>query len=315
MLSDEEKKTTTDDVETEIAVDEIHLSGEDEAPPHVSEWRRFRRVFFGRGVVRLGTVIIALLILTAIFGPIIAPFNPYSINLAGGLQSPNSIHLLGTDVLGRDTLTRLIYGARTSLIVGLTAVGIASFIGIVLGIIAGYYGRWVHTVIMRFIDALMAFPMLLLALFIAALLGGGLRNVIIALTVSLIPQYARLMCAQVLSVKENDYISAVKSLGANDLRILFRHVFSNSFPPLLVQMTLRLGQTILSEATLSFLGIGISQPTAAWGSMVAAGRDYLQQLPILSVAPGLCIMLVVFSFNMVGDGLRDALDPRLRGRL
>lgn len=286
-----------------------------EVPPRVGEWQRFRRVFFGRRVVLFGTVVIAFLVLVAIIGPWIAPYDPYEINLRATLEGPSSAHWLGTDFVGRDTLSRLIYGARTSLVVGLTSVFFASFIGITLGSIAGYYGGWVYAVIMRFIDALMAFPMLLLALVIAALLGGGERNVIIALSVSLMPQYARLMSAQVLSVKENDYILAVKSLGANDLRIMARHLFMNSFPPLVVQMTLRLGRTILSEASLSFLGIGIQPPTAAWGSMVASGRDYLLQLPILSLAPGLAIMLVVFAFNMIGDGLRDALDPRLRGRL
>jgi ABC-type dipeptide/oligopeptide/nickel transport system permease subunit len=272
-------------------------------------------VFFGRAVVRFGAVIILLLVLMAVLGPTVAPYNPNAINLPRGLEGPSRDYLLGTDQLGRDTLSRIIYGARTSLMVGMVSVGIATVIGVVLGIIAGYYGRWIHAVVMRFIDALMAFPMLLLALMIAALLGGGMRNVIIALTISLIPQYARLMCAQVLSVKENDYISAAKSIGAKDIRILLRHIFSNAFPPLLVQMTLRLGHTILSEATLSFLGVGIRPPIAAWGNMVAAGRDHLERMPILSLAPGLCIMLVVFSFNMVGDGLRDALDPRLRGRL
>jgi len=291
------------------------LSGESEAPPRIGAWKRFRRVFFGRAVVRFGAAIILLLVLMAIFGPMLAPHNPNAINLKRGLEGPSRDFLLGTDQLGRDTLSRIIYGARTSLLVGMISVGIASIIGIVLGIAAGYYGRWVHALIMRFVDALMAFPMLLLALMIAALLGGGMRNVIIALTISLIPQYARLMCAQVITIKENDYIAAIKSIGAKDIRILFRHVFSNAFPPLLVQMTLRLGHTILSEATLSFLGIGIRPPIATWGNMIAAGRDHLERMPILSLAPGLCVMLVVFSFNMVGDGLRDALDPRLRGRL
>ena len=166
---------------------------------------------------------------------------------------------------------------------------------------------------MRFIDSLMCFPMILLALVIASLLGGGIRNVILALSVGLVPIYARLMCGQVLSVKSNDYVLAEKSMGASSRRIMLKHIMLNCFPPLIVMMTMVLGATILAEAGLSFLGIGIEQPTPAWGSMVNDGRDYLLDLPILSFAPGVAIMLVVFAFNMVGDGLRDALDPRLRG--
>jgi len=285
------------------------------APPRVSEWQRFRRVFFGRKVVIFGTVIIALFVLMAVFAPWIAPYDPIKISLTERLQGPSWEHWLGTDNFGRDTLSRLIYGARTSLFIGLMSVGFASVTGMVLGIIAAYYGGWVETGIMRFIDALMAIPVVVLAMVVAALLGGGVRNVILALGVSQMPQYARLMAGQVLSVKEHDYILAVKSLGASDFRILSRHLFTNSFSPLIVQFTLRLGGTILAEASLSFLGIGIVPPTPAWGAMIADGRQYLLQLPIMSIAPGIAIMLVVFAFNMVGDGLRDALDPRLRGRL
>lgn len=293
----------------------IPLTGANEAPPRVSEWRRFRRVFFSRKVVLFGSVIIGFMVLIAIIGPWIAPYDPYATNLRETLRGPSAAHWLGTDAVGRDTLTRIIYGARTSLEVGLISVVCAGVLGITLGSIAGYYGGWAYIIIMRLIDALMAFPMILLALMIAALLGGGEKNVIIALSISLMPQYARLMCGQVLSVKQNDYVLAVKSLGASDLRILAYHVFLNCFAPLVVQLTLRLGSAILSEASLSFLGIGIQSPTAAWGSMVNDGRSYLVTLPILSLAPGLAIMLVVFAFNMVGDGLRDALDPRLRGQL
>ncbi len=298
-----------------MASDEVVWTETSEAPPRVSEWQRFRRVFFGRGVVRFGTVIIAFLVLIAITAPWIAPYNPVKISLTERLQSPSWNHWLGTDNYGRDTLSRLIYGARTSLYVGLSSVGLASLVGMILGGVAAYYGGWIEAIIMRFIDALLALPVVVLALVIAALLGGGMGNVIIALAISQLPQYARLMHGQVLSVKENDYILAVKSLGANDLRVLTRHLFTNSFSPLIVQFTLRLGSTILAEASLSFLGLGITPPTPAWGAMISDGREYLKELPIMSLAPGFVIMLVVFAFNMVGDGLRDALDPRLRGRL
>jgi ABC-type dipeptide/oligopeptide/nickel transport system permease subunit len=199
--------------------------------------------------------------------------------------------------------------------VGVIALGIAALVGMILGLIAGYFGRWIQAVIMRVMDALMAFPMILLALVIAALLGGGLRNVMIALGIALVPGYARLMCGQVLSIKENDYILAEHSIGASSLRIMFKHVFPNCLPPLIVMITMMMGMTILAEAGLSYLGIGIEPPQAAWGGMINDGYSRITSYPLLSFAPGIAIMLVVFAFNMVGDGLRDALDPRLRGTL
>jgi len=286
-----------------------------EIPSQVSKFRRFSRVFFGRGVVTFGMVVLLALIIVAIFAPFFAPYDPYEPVLGQGLLGPSKAHLLGTDALGRDTLSRIIYGSRTSLMIGLIVVFAAAIIGVSLGLIAGYYGGWINTIIMRLIDSVMSFPMILLALVIAAILGGGIRNVIIALTVGLVPVYARLMCGQVITVKENDYIMAERAMGANNLRIMIRHLVPNCFPPLIVLMTMMLGATILAEAGLSFLGIGVEAPIAAWGSMVSDGRDYLLRAPILSFAPGFTLMLAVFSFNMVGDGLRDALDPRLRGVL
>jgi ABC-type dipeptide/oligopeptide/nickel transport system permease subunit len=286
-----------------------------ELAPHISEFHRFRRVFFSRGIVIFGLVVIVLCILVAIFAPVLAPYDPYTPDFTATLQQPSAAHWLGTDALGRDTLSRMIYGARTSLFVGLVVVAISSVIGMGLGTIAGYFGGWPYIIIMRSIDVLMSFPMILLAMVIASLLGGGMRNVIIALSIALIPSYARLMCGQVISVKENDYVIAAKLLGANQGHIIWRHIISNCLPPLIVQITMMLGSTILAEAGLSFLGIGIPPTTPAWGGMVTAGREYLLKLPVLSLAPGLAIMLVVFAFNIVGDGLRDALDPRLRGQL
>jgi peptide/nickel transport system permease protein len=279
------------------------------------EFRRIVRILFGRGLVIFGLVIILLVIIMAVFAPLLAPHNPYEQNLSESLQKPSAQHLLGTDVLGRDTLSRLIYGSRNSLMIGIVALIIAAFVGITMGLFAGYLGGWVYTLIMRFVDSLMCFPMILLAMVIAALLGGGIRNVMIALGVAMLPGYARLMCGQVLSVKENDYILAARSEGAGNFRIMLSHVLPNCFPPLIVLMTMQIGAAILAEAGLSFLGIGIRPPAAAWGLMVSEGRYYLLSNPILSFAPGLAIMLVVFAFNMVGDGLRDALDPRLRGVL
>jgi ABC-type dipeptide/oligopeptide/nickel transport system permease subunit len=298
---------------TNQAISDV-VNGVVELPPRVSEWRRFRRVFFSRGVVVFGMIILFLFIIVAIIAPWIAPYGPYEPDLGHTLESPSAVHWLGTDALGRDTLSRIIYGTRTSLEIGLIVVSVACIVGIALGTLAGYYGGWIYIIIMRFIDALMSFPMILLALVVAALLGGGMRNVIIALGVALMPNYARLMCGQVLSVKQNDYILAGRAMGAGNLRLM-RHVVLNCLSPLIVLITMMLGVTILAEAGLSFLGIGITPPTAAWGSMVSDAREYLLVQPILSFAPGLALMLVVFAFNMVGDGLRDALDPRLRGLL
>jgi len=186
---------------------------------------------------------------------------------------------------------------------------------VLIGLIAGYFGGIIYIVFMRFIDTLMSIPMLILALFLAAMFGGGLKNIIIALGISLTSIYARLMCGQVLAMKENDYILAMRSLGASDLRIMLRHILPNAFPPLLVMVTLQLGTMILAEAALSYIGIGIQPPTPAWGAMINSGYPYLFTQPVLSIAPGVAIALVVFGFNMVGDGLRDALDPKLRGVL
>ncbi len=286
-----------------------------EAPPHVSEFRRVIRVMFTRKVVVFGVVIIALMILVAIFAPLLAPYDPDQPNLDETLQPVSKTHLLGTDVLGRDTLSRIIYGSRTSLLVGFASIFIGASVGMTLGLIAGYYGGVVNMLIMRFVDALMAFPMMLLALTIAAVLGSGLANVMIAIGISLTAVYARLMCGQVLAVKENDYVMAARASGASNLFIMLRHVAPNCFPPLIVLVTMQIGFAILIEAGLSFIGVGVPAPTAAWGAMVSDGYKFLLTMPVLSFAPGVAIMLIVFAFNMVGDGLRDALDPRLRGTL
>jgi peptide/nickel transport system permease protein len=291
------------------------LTGASEAPPRINEFRRFMRVFLGRKVVLFGMIVIILFLICAAFAPFLAPYDPYKNDLYNPLSQPSKAHLMGTDNFGRDTLSRIIYGTRVSLMVGVIAVGIASVAGIILGLIAGYFGGWRYTVIMRVMDALMAFPMLILALLITEVLGGGLTNVMIALGISLMPGYARIMCGQVLSISENDYVLGERSIGASDLRIMFRHIFPNSLPPLIVMMTMMLGTTILAEAGLSYLGIGVELRTPSWGGMINVGYKYLRSNPILSFAPGIAIMLVVFAFNMVGDGLRDALDPRLRGVL
>jgi peptide/nickel transport system permease protein len=293
----------------------INATVTDESASRITEAQRFRRVFFSRKIVLFGLIIILILVISAVFAPWLAQYDPYQQEMSQTLLDPSAQHWLGTDTIGRDILSRVIYGSQNSLLVGIVALGIASLIGMSLGLIAGYFGGWTNNIIMRIVDALMCFPMILLALVIAALLGGGLINVMIALGIALIPGYARLMCAQVLSVKENDYIIAERSVGAGNIRIMLRHIFPNCMPALIVLITMQLGSAILAEAGLSFLGVGIQPPAAAWGSMVNDGRQYLQTNPILSFAPGIAIMLTVFSFNMIGDGLRDALDPRLRGTI
>jgi len=286
-----------------------------EIAPRVSEWRRFRRVFFSRGIVVFGLVVLLLLLFTAIFAVWLAPYDPYQPSAKDSLAQPGKEHLLGADLLGRDTMSRLIYGSRTALMVGFISVTVAGIIGIGLGLIAGYSTGFTNIIIMRIMDALMCFPMLLLSLVVAAVLGNGIHNVIIALSVATIPGYARVTHGLTLSIKENDYILSQWSMGSGYARTLLRHILPNAFPPLIVLMTMQLGNLILAEAGLSFLGIGILPPGAAWGAMVNDGYRYLLRNPVLSFAPGLAIMLVVFAFNMVGDGLRDALDPRLRGLL
>lgn len=285
------------------------------APVRVGEFQRFRRVFFGRPLVIFGFVIILLNILAAVFAPFLSPYNPYLQDLANALEQPSIEHWLGTDPLGRDVASRLIYGTQTSLMVGIIAVGVETLIGMALGLVSGYFGGWLDAIIMRVIDAMMAIPMLILALVFAAVLGGGLKNVMLEVGVAMVPSFCRLMRCQVLAANQSDYVLAAHVVGGSDARIMLQHILPNCLPPLIVLFTLDLGRAILIEAGLSFLGIGIAPPGAAWGSMVNDGYTYLMTNPILSFAPGVCIMLVVLAFNMVGDGLRDALDPRLRGTL
>jgi len=286
-----------------------------EATHKSGEFRRILSIFFGRPLPVIGLVLIVILIITAIFAPLLAPYDPYKMDIVNKLQPPSLKHFLGTDSLGRDTLSRVIYGSRISLLVAVVAITISAVLGMSLGLTAAYFGGAVYHVIMRFTDALMAFPMLMLALLIAALQGGGIRSVIIALGIAMISAPCRLMCGVAMSIKQNDYVLSARAVGLSNIRTMFKHILPNAFPPVLVMLTVGLGATILAEAGLSFLGVGITPPTPAWGSMVNDGYKFLLTSPMLSFAPGIAIMLVVFGFNMVGDGLRDALDPRLRGVL
>jgi peptide/nickel transport system permease protein len=294
---------------------EVSYGTPTEIPQRVNEFRRFSKVFLDRPLVIMGSIVIFVLIICAIIPGVIAPYDPLEQRLSDSLHEPGKEHLLGADSLGRDVFSRIIYGARTALMVGVVALLISATAGTILGVSAGYLGGTVQAVILRFTDALMAFPGMLLALLIAALMGGGIFNIMLAVGIGSMSGFVRIMCGQAISIREKDYILAARSMGVRTLNIMFRHVLRNGIAPLIVMMTVMIGQAILTEAGLSFLGIGIKEPNIGWGSMVSVGYSYLLTLPLLSAAPGFAIMVVVFAFNMVGDGLRDALDPKLRGLL
>jgi peptide/nickel transport system permease protein len=248
----------------------------------------------------------------AVFAAVLAPDNPTKSVLTQVLQAPSLSHPMGTDDLGRDVLSRIIYGARASLIAGVVATGIALAIGTVLGVISGYFLGVTDMIIFRVMDALLAFPGLILALAITAALGPSLVNAMIAIGIVGIPRFARLARAQVLAIRKTEYIEAVRALGASSARILARHIAPNILTPIIIQTSLSVAFAILTEASLSFLGLGVQPPTPSWGFMLNQGRDYIGQAPWLAIFPGVAIFLVVMAFNLLGDAIRDALDPRLR---
>jgi peptide/nickel transport system permease protein len=276
---------------------------------------KFIKNLFKRKIVILGALGVLLFILVSVFAPYIAPYDPDEAHFADFLVKPNSTYLLGTDMHGRDVLSRIIYGARVSLIIGVLAVAIACVVGTALGMCAAYFGGWVDDLINRLTEALRAIPQVVLAMALTAVFGSGIKNLAIILGVSTISGYVRMMRGQVLTIKQSDYIMAGKLQGNSDFRLMMRHILPNSVSPIIVMMTQQVGATILAEAGLSFLGLGISAPMASWGSMVSEGRNYLLQNPVFALAPGVCVALLVISLNMFGDGIRDALDPRLRGEL
>lgn len=279
------------------------------------KFRKFLKVLFKRKMVLISAIGLVLFICMAIFAPIISPYDPNAQSLMDTLQGPSARYLLGTDNYGRDILSRIFYGARVSLVVGVAAVLVACAIGTFFGMVAGFFGGWVDDVINRISEAIRAIPQIVLAMSLCAVFGGGILNLSIILGISNIAVYIRMMRGQVLSIKQQDYIMAAKLQGNSSMGIMMKHILPNCISPIIVQMTLQVGQTILSEAGLSFLGLGISAPTASWGSIVSDGRMYLLQNPMFSLAPGVCIALLVVFLNTVGDGVRDALDPRMRGRL
>ncbi|MDP9387552.1 MAG: ABC transporter permease [Actinomycetota bacterium] len=262
---------------------------------------------------RVALLIVAAFALAAVLAPVLAPHDPNAVDVARKFEPPSDEFLLGTDHLGRDVLSRLLFGARVSVATTLVAASLISLIGLVLGMLAGYLGGVADTVIGRVMDVVLAFPSLLLALAVTGILGPGLRNVTIAVVVVWWAEYARLVRSAVIVVREKPYIEAARALGASRTRILGRHVLPNIVAPIVVRTTLELGLVLLGIAALSFLGLGVKPPAAEWGSMLSEGRTYLSQAPQMMLFPGAAIFLLVLGFNLLGDGLRDVLDPRTRG--
>jgi peptide/nickel transport system permease protein len=272
-------------------------------------WRRLRRDHFAL----LGFLVVVLAVASAILAPYLAPHDPYRVNSTTRLLPPGTPgHALGTDDIGRDILSRLLYGGRISLWVAFFPVLISGTIGLALGLTSGYYGGWVDQSLMRVLDIVLAFPSILLAIGIAAALGPGMRNVIMAIVVVSIPIFARLVRGLVLSIREREYVEAARCLGAGNARIALLHVLPNVLPPVIVYATLETGRVVIFAAGLSFLGLGVQPPTADWGAMLSAGRQVLAVAPHVATVPGILIFIVTLGFNLFGDGLRDALDPRLR---
>lgn len=260
----------------------------------------------------IGLVIIILLFFTTIFADVIAPYHYATQDLSKSFDPPTFEHLLGTDRFGRDILSRLIYGSRLSLLMGVGSVAIAAIGGILVGSIAGYYGGNIDMVIMRFLDIFQAVPSLLLAIVLTASFGTGVRNAIFSIGISTMPSYARLIRSAILQVRDKEFIEAEKAINASDFRILFKHVVPNAISPLIVAITMNIGNSILYCAMLSFIGLGAQPPLAEWGAMISDSRDFLRRMPMLMIYPGACMMISVLAFNLLGDGLRDALDPRLK---
>lgn len=277
-----------------------------------SLWRdAWRRLLRNRSAVAGGVLVLALAIV-AVAAPLLAPYDPLAPSLEDRLSPPSAAHWLGTDDLGRDILSRIIFGARVSLQVGILAVALALVAGAFLGIIAGYYGGLLDNLIMRIMDVMLAFPSVLLAIAIVAIMGPSLGNAMIAIGIVSIPVYARIVRSSTLQVKASEYVEAARALGGSDVRVIFRHVLPNCMAPLIVQATLGIATAILDAAGLSFLGLGAQPPTPEWGAMLSGGRAFLRIAPWVTAFPGIAIVLLVMGFNMFGDGLRDALDPRLK---
>ncbi len=276
---------------------------------------QFLAVLFGRKIVLVSFLIILFFAFCAVASPLMAPCDPYEQDLTNRLSGISAEHWLGTDQIGRDLYSRIVYGSRVAFLVGILAVFVAALFGCAIGLVSGYFGGWVDNVLMRLIEAQMAIPPLILALALVAVFGRSIPMLILVLGISAIPGFARMMRGQVLSVREMDYVAASRIRGNSNLVTMVRHIFPNCLSPIIVIMTQSIGGSILAEAGMSFLGAGIVPPTASWGAMVNDGYSYIYDAPLFALAPGVAIILLVLAFNIFGDGLRDALDPRLRNAL
>lgn len=286
-----------------------------DTPTRPSFWHGVRKFVRRKPLGVIGAGIIIVFAVVALFAPLLAPYDPYLIDSRNLLKPPSARNWMGTDEFGRDILSRIIWGSRVSVFVGLVAVALGTTTGAILGLVSGYFGGKIDYIVQRLMDTLMAFPMLILALAMVAALGASIRNVILALAVVILPNSARVIRSSTLSVRERPYIEAARNLGFSNLRILFRHVLPNCVAPYIILATAALGGAILAEASLSFLGLGTPPPEPSWGAMLSGKTQrYMTQAPWLAVFPGLTITLVVFGFNFLGDALRDLLDPRLRAR-
>ena len=277
-----------------------------EVTPQRRAWRRLLR----RGGALFGLAVVAFFVLLALFAPWIAPYDPLATSWSAVRAGPSAAHWFGADELGRDVLSRIVWGTRASILAGVVSVSISLALGVPIGMAAGYLGRWVDALISRITDAMLACPFLILAIALAAFLGPSLTNAMIAIGISATPIFIRLTRAQVLAAKSEDYVEAARALGNPHLRIALRHILPNIVAPLIVQATLAIAAAVIAEASLSFLGLGQQPPAPSWGSMLNTARNYVDQAPWMAIWPGVSIFLLVLSFNLLGDGLRDALDPR-----
>ena len=275
-------------------------------------WRRTARVFARNRLVLAGAILVVLVVLTALLARVIAPYDPIANNIRAALQPPSSLYFFGTDRFGRDVFSRVVFGSQLSLLVGLVSVAISATFGTLLGLASGFLGGWVDDLIGRVMDVLFSFPALVLAIAIAATLGPGITNAIIAIAVVYAPLFGRVVRGPVLVERSKDYVEAARAVGVGSSRLILRHVLPNVLSPLIVQVTLTISHAILLESYLSFLGLGTQPPYPSWGTMLQENRTFLETAPWTSVFPGLAIMLAVLAFNLLGDGIRDVLDPRVR---
>jgi peptide/nickel transport system permease protein len=278
-------------------------------------WLAIRRFFVTKPLGAIGGIVILLMVLTAIFADVITPYDPYEINQRMQFRAPSLEHWFGTDEFGRDLFTRLVYGARIALFIGLSAAFVGSTAGAMLGVISAYLGGKVDLIMQRVMDVLLAFPLLILALAIISVLGRSIPNVVLAIAIPIIPRTARIVRSSALSIKENVYVEAAQAVGSHHWRVIARHIVPNVMAPYLIMLTAQFGNAILVEASLSFLGLGTAEPTPSWGLMLSGGApSYAEKAPWIAIFPGLAISMAVFGFNLFGDSIRDALDPRLRHR-